>query len=272
VWGVDIDPVAVEAAQAYCEDIIVADLNTLELSERFGGRKFDVVLMLDVLEHLVDPVSLLRNVSCVVADGGWGIISLPNVAHASVRLALLEGRFTYTDVGLLDRTHLRFFDRSGVDELLHDAGWEMFDLERVTHRPGATEIPIDGVDPQLVSRFESDVDALTYQFVVSAAPSGSASLVRQPVLPAAVAYGTLLKVIAENRGLQEQAAAALADHKAESFALEAQLEAAQARCAVIEQELECLRRTKLFRWAAPARNVYGSLRHLYRSHLPEVRR
>ena len=138
--------------------------------------------MLDVLEHLTDPVLLLQRVAPVLDDGGWGVISLPNVAHASVRLALLEGRFTYTDVGLLDRTHLRFFDRTGVAQLFRNAGWQSIDMARVLHRAGGTEIAVDGADPELVQQLESDIEGLTYQFVMTAVPDDSpgASLSARP--------------------------------------------------------------------------------------------
>ncbi len=183
---------------------MVADLNTLDLAQRFQGQQFDVVLMLDVLEHLSDPVAALERLKPVLAEGGWGVISLPNVAHLSLRLSLLQGNFTYTDVGLLDRTHLRFFDRAGVDDLLEQAGWGMFDIERVTRRLGTTEIQIDDVDPELVRQLESETEALTYQFVISGAPLGSALLDSPPVLPAAVAQGALLECLTRIAELDEE--------------------------------------------------------------------
>jgi len=121
VWGVELDPEAAEAARSVCQEVVVADLNTLELAEHFGEQQFDVVLMLDILEHLSDPATVLGRVKPVVAEGGWGIVSLPNVAHLSVRLALLNGRFSYTEMGLLDRTHLRFFTRASIEELFDSA-------------------------------------------------------------------------------------------------------------------------------------------------------
>ena len=202
VWGVELEKEAAEAARAVCDEVVVADLNTFEFAEQLEGQRFDVVLMLDILEHLSDPAAVLGRVKAVVADGGWGIISLPNVAHASVRLALLKGRFRYTEMGLLDRTHLRFFDRAGVDGLLEQAGWGMFDMVRVTRRLGTTEIPVDDVDPVLAADLESDIEGTTYQFVVGAAPLGSPVLEHPPVLPAAVAQGVLLEQEEELRQLR----------------------------------------------------------------------
>jgi len=193
VWGVEIDPVAADLARSICEEVVVGDLQTLDMVECFANQQFDVVLLLDILEHLSDPVSVLEGLKPILADGGWAVISLPNVAHTSLRLSLLEGRFTYTDTGLLDRTHLRFFDRAGVDDLLASAGWGMFDLVRVTRRLGTTEITIDDADPSLVRRLESDPEAYTYQFVISAAPLGSRALAHPPLQPAAVAQSLLLE-------------------------------------------------------------------------------
>ena len=204
VWGVELDPVDAEAARGSCEEVVVADLTTLDLAEQFQGLRFDVILMLDVLEHLSNPAEVLERMKPVLADRGWGVISLPNVAHLSLRLSLLKGHFNYTDVGLLDRTHLRFFDRAGVDDLLREAGWGMFDLARVTRRLGTTEIHIDDVDPELARQLESETEGLTYQFVVCAAPLGSAVLERPPVLPAAVAQAALLETLVRIAELDEE--------------------------------------------------------------------
>lgn len=194
VWGVEWDPAAAEAARRFCEEVAVADLNTVDLADRFGDQKFDVVLMLDVLEHLSDPAGVLARVASVLAEGGWGVISLPNVAHVSLRLALLQGRFEYRDAGLLDRTHLRFFDRAGVDDLMAAAGWSMFDMSRVTRRFGTTEIQLEGTDADMVRDLEADPEGLTYQFVVSAAPAGSPVIERPPVLPAAAAQARVMEL------------------------------------------------------------------------------
>jgi len=203
VWGVEIDPAAAEVARGVCEEVVVEDLNQLDFGAFFGERRFDVVLMLDVLEHLNDPAAVLARVGAVLTERGWGVISVPNVTHASVRLALLSGKFTYTDLGLLDRTHVRFFDRAGVDDLLHQAGWGMFEMVRVLAPLGTTEIRVDDPDPALVRRLDSDVEALTYQFVLGAAPLGSAVLASPPVLPAAVAQAAYLELWEELRLVRE---------------------------------------------------------------------
>jgi SAM-dependent methyltransferase len=83
----------------------------------------DLVLVLDVLEHLIRPDEVLRRLTDRMADGATVIFSCPNIAHRSVSVPLLLfGRFDYQDAGILDRTHLRFFVRSSAVALMNDAG------------------------------------------------------------------------------------------------------------------------------------------------------
>jgi trans-aconitate methyltransferase len=83
----------------------------------------DLMLFLDVLEHLPDPVGVLTRLTAQLADDGQVIVSVPNVAHPSVSLPLaLLGEFKYSDAGILDRTHLRFFVRRSAIELMTAAG------------------------------------------------------------------------------------------------------------------------------------------------------
>jgi len=183
VWGVELDEQAAAAARPVCEDVVVGDVEGIDLKASFG-RRFDVVLLLDVLEHLKDPATVLVQARDLLADAGWVVVSLPNVAHAAVRIQLLNGRFVYTDSGLLDRTHLRFFDRPAVEALFAGAGMRIIDLARVTLPITGTEIPVDATDPLIVERIRSDPEAETYQFVVMAVPQGSPLIAEPPVLPA----------------------------------------------------------------------------------------
>lgn len=83
----------------------------------------DLVLLLDVLEHLADPWDVLGRVAATMAPHGTVIVSVPNVAHVSVSVPLLlRGRFQYRSAGIMDRTHLRFFVRESAVGLLNSAG------------------------------------------------------------------------------------------------------------------------------------------------------
>ena len=83
----------------------------------------DLILCLDVLEHLVRPDQVLAQLVAMLAPGGTAIISLPNVAHLSVSLPLfMRGEFEYRDAGILDRTHLRFFTRNSALAMIRSSG------------------------------------------------------------------------------------------------------------------------------------------------------
>jgi DNA repair exonuclease SbcCD ATPase subunit len=85
----------------------------------------------------------------------------------------MSGTFIYTDTGLLDRTHLRFFDRRSAEALFTDAGLRIVERLRVRRGLTETEIPIDPstVPPQIVQMLETDPEATTYQFVLAAVRS-----------------------------------------------------------------------------------------------------
>src|SRR5438094_7755459 len=122
VVGVELFAEAAEKARAVCQRVIVGDAQTLDYDAVLGNDRFDAILFADVLEHLPDPGSVLRRVRPFLKDDGAIIASIPNIAHGSVRLALLGGEFRYRQTGLLDKTHLRFFTRESVQELFETSG------------------------------------------------------------------------------------------------------------------------------------------------------
>lgn len=84
----------------------------------------DLILFLDVLEHLVNPPDVIARLTRTLKPHGTIIVSLPNIAHLSVSIPLLvRGQFSYQDAGILDRTHLHFFTRRSAVALLNDAGF-----------------------------------------------------------------------------------------------------------------------------------------------------
>jgi 2-polyprenyl-3-methyl-5-hydroxy-6-metoxy-1,4-benzoquinol methylase len=176
VTGIELDPEAAAEAKAHCERVIVGDAEILDLDEHLGDERFDAVLFADVLEHLRDPAAMLRRVRPFVAEGGAVVASIPNVAHVSVRLALLSGEFRYRDIGLLDDTHLRFFTRESIVDLFESAGFVVSTWRRRRIELSDAEIGQPAEVPEgLGSWLGSDPELTTYQFVVRAVPSEAAS-------------------------------------------------------------------------------------------------
>jgi len=172
VWCIENDAEAAKVAAEYCERMVVANVEAVDFRSTFPEERFDVVTFGDVLEHLVDPMGVLMRVKDVLEPGGYVVASVPNIAHASIRLSLLRGRFQYAEMGLLDRTHLRFFTRESLAGLFHDAGYEVRTWRRILTDPFATEIELREEDypPWLTEAARADPEGLTYQFVVRAYP------------------------------------------------------------------------------------------------------
>lgn len=134
VTGVDVMP---EPSQSLkMTDYYSADLNDgLEpVLEGLKGKRFDRVLLLDILEHLRRPEKILAQCHALVKEEGQVIVSVPNVANIAVRLMLLFGRFDYNERGILDKTHQRFFTRKTARQLVTQAGYRVVS-ERMTVIP-----------------------------------------------------------------------------------------------------------------------------------------
>lgn len=115
-----------KATGAY-RDVKKCDLDNFNPADLCEFGKFDFIVLGDVLEHLRDPYVALEKLKTLLAQNGALVISIPNVAHASIKSALLFGRFDYADVGLLDRTHIHFFTYKTILEMLDYAGLKLED-------------------------------------------------------------------------------------------------------------------------------------------------
>ncbi len=140
VIGVENDPVAAKAARRYCKNVIEGDLEE-PTSLRFPNHAFDVVLCLDVIEHLVHRAQLLRYMHQWLATDGLLILSTPNIAHVSIRWRLLLGDFTYTSRGILDETHVHFFTKKTLVQILTQGD---FSIEKLLPTADFGQLPVVG--------------------------------------------------------------------------------------------------------------------------------
>jgi 2-polyprenyl-3-methyl-5-hydroxy-6-metoxy-1,4-benzoquinol methylase len=151
-----------------------------DLVEALGARRddpYDVVVAGDVLEHLPNPGAILRILRGLLKPDGRLLVSLPNVANVTVRLGLLLGRFTYTQRGILDSTHMRFFTARTGRALLEENGFRVLD-QRATAMPLELALPRLGRPPFAAVARGSAVAAARllpglfgYQFVFEAVPA-----------------------------------------------------------------------------------------------------
>ncbi|MGA2191999.1 MAG: class I SAM-dependent methyltransferase [Nitrospirota bacterium] len=133
VDGIEMDHEAAEEAAKKLDRVTCGSIE--EEGINFNGP-YDYIVFADVLEHLVHPEAVLERIKPLLKKKGMVIASLPNVANFRVRLGLLAGRFEYTETGILDRTHLRFFTRKTGERLFIKSGYRL-----LGSKPAATHIP-----------------------------------------------------------------------------------------------------------------------------------
>lgn len=122
VVGIEPDSKRADLARSRGVEVHTGYLTRQIVSEI--GR-FDVVLLTDVIEHLPNPQGMLLLAREALRPDGAVVVSVPNVAHWSVRLCLLRGRFQYLEWGIMDATHLRWFTADSIKSLLACSGFEV---------------------------------------------------------------------------------------------------------------------------------------------------
>jgi 2-polyprenyl-3-methyl-5-hydroxy-6-metoxy-1,4-benzoquinol methylase len=130
--GVELFPEAAELAATAFDLLLSGNIETMPSPE---GR-FDLIIALDVLEHLVDPWLAVTRLQAMLSDDGAMVVSLPNISHYSVALPLLfRDQWRYERDGLLDQTHLRFFTKETALDMLTSGGLIVDKLEHVRSGP-----------------------------------------------------------------------------------------------------------------------------------------
>ncbi|WP_414526889.1 glycosyltransferase [Nodularia chucula] len=175
VTGIEINPDAAKVAEKYCEKVIVADLDFVSLTKILPREKFDVVIFGDVLEHLRNPWKVLEETKGILKEYGCIVASIPNIAHGAIRLALLNGNFKYTNLGILDDTHLRFFTRETSQELFHNTGYFIDEIDRTKLAVFSESDLIPKLDEsnfssEVIRYLQEDKDVDTLQFIIRAFP------------------------------------------------------------------------------------------------------
>jgi len=123
VFGIEKDPVIAQEAAKHLQKVIIGDIESISLP--FSDSYFDCLIFADVLEHLQDPWSVLRKLRKYLCKGGKVIASIPNVQHYKVIRSLIRGHWNYTQSGILDISHLRFFTIEGIRDLFEQAGYKV---------------------------------------------------------------------------------------------------------------------------------------------------
>ena len=222
VTGIEVNPEAAEVARTRCAEVHVGDVARVLASDAFTGRRFEVVVAADVLEHLVDPAAVLRAVCGILRPGGIVLASLPNVTHTAVVLEMCHGRFSTRPEGLLDATHLHFFGEGSALALFADTGFRPEIVDRVRLDPRHTEFAtrLEDVPDAVIDFLDGNPSADTYQFIIQAVPGSVSTALPvegesgRPVAPLRAAIGREVNELRETVRTYHDAAVAREDEMA----------------------------------------------------------
>lgn len=161
VTGIEINQKAADEASTNLDNVYCRDLNKTSISDVLkasADNQFDYITCNDVLEHLVNPWQVLKDLSNKLSPEGEIIASIPNVRHWTVLLPLMfRGRWDYQDSGIMDRTHLRFFTKNTMQQLFESAGLKVHYMH-----------PLIGGKWKLVDKYSLHIlrDFVTVQWVI----------------------------------------------------------------------------------------------------------
>jgi len=118
--GIEMFVPMAERARQVLSSVHVGNVENMELP--YAAASFDALILSEVLEHLVDPQAVLNRLALLLRPGALVFASSPNIAHWSNILGLCLGRFEYTESGMMDRTHLRWFTPASFAAMFEAAG------------------------------------------------------------------------------------------------------------------------------------------------------
>lgn len=139
VFIVEIDKPSFEQAMQFSERGILGDIEEYAWEQEFRDVAFDCVIFSDVLEHLRNPLEVLNRTKPLLKTDGMVLTSIPNIAHNDILLKLCEDRFDYTNIGLLDSTHIHFFAYNNICEIFETSGFAIVKEDWVESKTFHTE-------------------------------------------------------------------------------------------------------------------------------------
>jgi len=131
VWGIEPD---LDDSKIASNKGIKVIASNVEAAFQQINLEFDVILYADVLEHLHNPELILKKTKAFMSSSSKVLISVPNIANISTRIGLLFGKFNYTERGILDKTHLRFFTQKSLMDMIDGCGFSLIE-KRITPIP-----------------------------------------------------------------------------------------------------------------------------------------
>ncbi|WWW11930.1 glycoside hydrolase family 99-like domain-containing protein [Arcobacter cryaerophilus gv. pseudocryaerophilus] len=168
IYCVEIDKNATKETSKYSQKMIIGDIESLDWEKEIENEKFDYIIFADVLEHLKNPAKILKVVQKYLQESGSIIISIPNVAHGAILIDLLQDKFIYKDVGLLDSTHIKLFTKTTLDTMINECGLHKSFETSIVKEPEETEFnnSYNELPVSITSYLKNKPHSNSYQFIM----------------------------------------------------------------------------------------------------------
>ncbi|WET03544.1 class I SAM-dependent methyltransferase [Flavobacterium sp. YJ01] len=122
VWGIELMPEEGKEAEKVLDRVFIGKCE--DFINDLPDNYFDAIYCNDVLEHLFDPYSLLKDLKSKLSNKGVVISSIPNIRyHNQFKMFLFSKNWKYQDHGIMDFTHMRFFTGKSIRRMYEDAGY-----------------------------------------------------------------------------------------------------------------------------------------------------
>lgn len=135
VWGVEISEAAGNSAKKNIDKVLIGDFNTIikELPDNY----FDCIIFNDVMEHFIDPFTVLELIKTKLSENAIIVSSIPNVRYVGNLFELLFKKdWEYKSDGILDITHYRFFTQKSINRMFKNAGFEIIKSQGINPSKG----------------------------------------------------------------------------------------------------------------------------------------
>ncbi|CAB4196510.1 metW, methionine biosynthesis protein MetW [uncultured Caudovirales phage] len=169
----EIDASAGKVASRWADMFFIGEDGDIENPDFFTNLKacgcdnIDYIIFADVLEHVRFSNSILEQSKKILSKDGSVWISIPNIGHNSVLIDLWNNKFNYTDTGLLDNTHIKFFTEDSIKRIVDNCGFKIVSSYNLINAVDCTEFNNSYFDvpPMVAYLMKNRTNAEVYQFV-----------------------------------------------------------------------------------------------------------
>jgi 2-polyprenyl-3-methyl-5-hydroxy-6-metoxy-1,4-benzoquinol methylase len=131
LMGLELDTQMAKIAEENFDKVIIGNIEELDFENIFGDKKFDFILLGDILEHLIDPWTITKKLAGLLNPSGKLLISIPNIQHIATFVNIyFKGKWPLNERGIFDKTHMRFFTRKNLLDLVNIPNVQLIEMKR----------------------------------------------------------------------------------------------------------------------------------------------